>query len=465
MGASPMSLQERLNEIARQAQQDRRGDIERLLAENAGKLLRASDLQQREKQSSEPALPLLDIFTGSTRITNERGTLLCVTSDVPVHAGGVPPHPRGYFFAPEPTRPLPDAAAFGKVIAFLGNDEALADIVLERLAFLDLETTGLSGSSGTYPFLIGLGYFRGDDTAREFVCEQYFMEDYSQEEAVLTHLLSRLEEFDGFVTFNGKTFDLPLLGGRLIMNRMRADLERPHLDLLHVARSLYRSRLGGCALGNIERHVLQLERSHDIEGHLVPRIYFDYLNGKWPERLVPVFDHNAQDVISMGSLLLLCIECAFDPAHPFLEHAHDVASLGRLHRKRGESGMAIELLERAAFMSRDRDLTNRTLLDLARMYLKDGRVADAAEIWQQECKRSGIRNCTPWLELAKILEHRTKDLAGALTLIEDALAQARLTDELWMDEGGMAGFVADFEKRRVRISARITRVKARSSAG
>lgn len=452
-----MNLKERLDALAREAREQRRADIERLLAQNAGKLLRASELQPPERPT-EPARPLCELLPGAIRITNDHGTLLCVTNAVPVHARDAEPHPRGYSFLPEPTRDLPTPKRSGEIVAFLGNDELLADIPIERLAFLDLETTGLSGASGTYPFLIGLGYFTGVDSADMcFVCEQYFMEDYTQEAASLAHLVARLGDFDGFVTFNGKTFDLPLLAGRFIMNRMRTDLERPHLDLLHVARSLYKSRLGGCALGNIERHVLRLERSHDIEGHLVPRIYFDYLNGRWPERLIPVFDHNAQDVISMGALLLLCLECAFDPDHPSLEHAHDMASLGRLHRKRGTSSMAIELLERAALMSRDRNLTNRTLVDLARMYLRDGRAADAADIWRQECARSGIGNPVPWIELAKILEHHLKQLDECMRLVEDALSQARIAEELWTGEGGTVEFVADLEKRRARLTRRLER--------
>jgi len=298
----------------------------------------------------------------------------------------------------------------------------------------------------------------------EFVCEQFFMEDYCHEAALLAYLKERLGEFDGFVTFNGKTYDLPLLRARFIMSRIRADLDRPHLDLLHVSRRLFKKRIGGCALSNVERHVLRLKRTHDIEGSLIPQIYFDYLRGLHRQRLVPVFDHNAQDIISMGSLLLLLVECACDPGHPALTEPLDLAAYGRLHGKRGKHAVAVEYLERATTLSREADLANAVLRDLARSYKKLGRLGDAAAIWQQEIRRAGLANGVAFVELAKLLEHNLRDLEAALRLIADAENQAAMARDLAamtaMPPAGVDELLADMERRKERIQA-----KQRAAAG
>lgn len=475
-----MAFSEKLDELARAKAEARKAEIERLLAQNAGKLLRASEISVPRKRSPGQPPALLEALPGAQRLENSQGGLICTQTVLGVALEGEEAkHPRGYSFSPTPARPVPTGEQLSTKLEFLSNDEFIRGIPLERLAFLDLETTGLSGACGTYPFLIGLGYFRSRQTDGvceqagqeatapqnlEFVCEQFFMEDFSKEAAVLAHLKQRLEVFDGFVTYNGKTFDVPLLRGRCIMNRMRVDFERPHLDLLHVSRRLYRPRIGPCNLSCVEHHILELVREHDIDGSLVPRIYFDYLRDKWPERLVPVFDHNVQDVVSMGALLLLLLECTHDPAHPRLSDARDLAALGRLHSKRGSMELAVEFLERAALHSREIDLTNRTLRDLAGVYKKLGRVEQAVEVWQEECSRKGAANEGACIELLKLYEHRVHDFEAALELIAGVDKQLELAQEMAYyapsGRGSRPGapsrtFLKDLAARKARIERKL----------
>jgi uncharacterized protein YprB with RNaseH-like and TPR domain len=459
-----MSFEERMHDAAAQ-KAVRRAELERLLAENAGRLMRASEIKAPVRHE-EPACALSELLANSERIQRGDAKVLVCRNVVPVAAGNFC-HPRGYEFAPSPTRPLVNSTAMGAVLEFLTGDDLLRDLSLESIAFIDLETTGLAGASGTYPILIGLGYFSKNETAPagetdtpdpaayDFICEQYFLEDYCHEEALLLHLRDRLEDFCAFCTFNGKTFDLPMLTGRYIMNRVRIDLERPHLDLLHVVRRIFRSRIGQCNLGNIEKQVLRLEREHDINGSFIPQIYFDYLRGLWPERLIPVFDHNAQDIISMGSLLLLLIECLCDPAHPSITDAQDLCSLGRLSAKRGDFLRATDYFERASLHSRDSDVTSQALSELARIYKKEKNFSEAASIWRDEFRRSGIRNADACIELLKLLEHELHCFEEAIQTISAAEQQLR-TSRVTMQTEQLA---SELQVRRTRIERKLARLR------
>src|SRR5579859_3798690 len=167
-----------------------------------------------------------------------------------------------------------------------------------RLMFLDTETTGLAGGTGTCAFLIGVGAVEGS----QFVVRQYFLRDYPEEKAMLA-LADALENYEGLVTFNGKTFDIPLLETRYALARMESPFARLlHLDLLHPARRLWKLRLESCALGHLETEVLGIHRQGDVDGSEIPGIYFDYLRTGDSRGLQPVFYHNALDIISLAAL-------------------------------------------------------------------------------------------------------------------------------------------------------------------
>jgi len=151
-----------------------------------------------------------------------------------------------------------------KIISHLARDDRLNEINIHKTAFLDTETTGLAGGAGTYIFLVGVGYFEEN----QFCVRQYFMRDYNEERALLSALNDLLVNFKTVVTYNGKTFDLPLMESRYIMSGIKMSLENPyHFDLLYPARRLWKRRLESCSLSTVEREILKVRRIDDILAH------------------------------------------------------------------------------------------------------------------------------------------------------------------------------------------------------
>src|SRR2546427_3233268 len=144
------------------------------------------------------------------------------------------------------------------------------------LLFLDTETTGLAGGTGTYAFLVGVGRLDGD----RVVVAQYFMRDFDEEPALLAALVPLLEQAAGIVTFNGSGFDLPLLDTRFVLARRRWPALLPHLDLLRPARRVFTVRCAACRLTTLEREVIGLEREDDVPGAQIPALYFAFLRSR-----------------------------------------------------------------------------------------------------------------------------------------------------------------------------------------
>lgn len=187
------------------------------------------------------------------------------------------------------------------LLALMALDPALAGCDLSRALYVDTETTGLSGGTGTVPFLVGLGFFDADHT--ELIVEQILLRNFAEEAAMIEHLRKRVEDASMLVTFNGKAFDWPLLCARATMNRAAALPERPHLDLLHVVRRLHKHRLASCSLKSVEDEVLGCRRVDDVSGGEIGPIYFHYLRTRDLCALEPVVRHNELDVVSMVALV------------------------------------------------------------------------------------------------------------------------------------------------------------------
>ncbi len=181
----------------------------------------------------------------------------------------------------------------------LSLDESLDPGHFRRALFLDTETTGLSGGTGTVAFLLGLAYVEND----ELFVEQIFLPSYGEEVPMLRYLRERIESADVIVSFNGKSFDWPLLRTRFVMNRVAPPRQIPHCDLLHVARRIHKERLSDMRLQTIERDVLGLERIGDIEGALIATVFGHFLRTGDGEGVRRVVEHNEQDVLSMVALL------------------------------------------------------------------------------------------------------------------------------------------------------------------
>ena len=199
-----------------------------------------------------------------------------------------------------------------------------------KVIFLDTETTGLSGGAGTVAFEIGIGFL----DERGFVIKQYVMRDYHEEPAMLSEIATLLRRFDTIVTFNGKTFDLPLLESRMLLHRIRIPLmQMPHFDLLHVMRRVYKLRLKRCNLSSLEQAVLGYEREDDLPGSQVPQRYFDYIKTREFALLEDVLRHNADDVKSLAALTGYI--CKVFRAPQMLNHPQDLLGVGRTLMKSG----------------------------------------------------------------------------------------------------------------------------------
>jgi uncharacterized protein YprB with RNaseH-like and TPR domain len=342
------------------------------------------------------------------------------------------------------------------LLARLGREAALAAIDLRRVVFLDTETTGLAGGTGTVAFLVGMGHFLDG----HFRLRQYFLEDLDQEEAMIRALTDYLADFQGVVTFNGKTFDMPLLHTRVRMTRTRRGLsDLAHLDLLHPARRLYRDRIPSCRLQELERQFLGLERVEDIPGWEIPSVYFRYVRSRRFRALLPVFEHNALDVLSLVTL-------AAHLAHVWrgdgLRDAGDRLALARACEQDGDLEQALEHYD-AALLCADLRPVERDECErrLSLLYKRLGRMDDALAVWYRVANRADNRALYPLVEIAKHCERVTKDYAAARAACERALALIE-RHHARMGYGRVAADRASLKQRIARLEARLERASQRS---
>jgi uncharacterized protein YprB with RNaseH-like and TPR domain len=327
---------------------------------------------------------------------------------------------------------------------------------LAETVFFDCETTGLAGGAGTYAFLVGLGYLAGS----EFCVEQYFMEDFHQERAVLAAIAEKMDGFRSLVSYNGKCFDLPLLETRWTVNRIDFDSSRWfHLDLLYPSRRIWKRRIGDCSLGSIERQVLGVARQIDVPSFMVPQIYFDYLRTGQAEALIPVFHHNSHDIVSLLKLAVVIdgtLE-AFGPVAP--DDPTDLYSLGRIHQRLGDHHAGVRCFERALTSGASLELRRAIMVSLAFAHKKSGSLEEAAGIWQNLTGEEPPFSLLAHEELAKHWEHRIKDYGKALSLVERAMA--RLTSDRSPESASKRErMLNSLEHRKSRLRRKIKRVSA-----
>jgi len=289
----------------------------------------------------------------------------------------------------------------------------------EEWAFLDTETTGLAGGSGTCAFLIGVGRV----TREGFYVKQFFMRDHAEEASQLDALARHLAPFKVLITYNGRTFDQPLLEARYRMNRARPPFARmEHLDLLHGARRLWKLRFESCRLVDLENQILGIERQGDVPGALIPYLYFEYLRTRHAARMLPVFHHNAFDIVTLACLTGIVPYAFKDPHNGPLHHGAEIAGIGRWLREAGELEQARILFRRAVDKGLPDRLLFKILWDLAQLERKLGAEEAAVAIWNDLAGSPNPFRVEALVELAKQYEHRTKDLARALEMTRVALA-------------------------------------------
>lgn len=300
--------------------------------------------------------------------------------------------------------------------ARLANNPGLCAYHPSEALFLDTETTGLAGGTGTVAFLIGLGWF----AEGRFHLRQILARDFSEEAAQLAHLNELLREKRFLVTFNGKAFDVNLLATRFILNRLPDELSAlPHLDLLHPARRLVGHRLVNSRLTTLEEEVLGVRREGDIEGWEIPQRYFDWLRRHDPRLLLDVFRHNRLDIISLATLTAHLTGIVTAEVGLPAVHAEDYLAAADLLIKRNDLQGADKIL--GLFQEeRCRDLAPLAKRKLARLCKQTGKKDEAARFWQELIEEEDADHYIT-TELAKWLEHGLRDYAGAKAVVEKAL--------------------------------------------
>ena len=290
----------------------------------------------------------------------------------------------------------------------------------DRLLYLDTETTGLAGGTGTCAFLIGVGTLEGT----QFVVRQFFLRDYPEEKAILQALSEILAAFDGLVTYNGKTFDIPLLETRYALARLKSPFGRlMHLDALHPSRRLWRLRLESCRLTDLESAVLGIEREGDVAGSEIPAIYFDYLRAGDARGLQPVFHHNALDIMTLAAVTVELARAIGDAST--LNSPVDLFSLSRMFEFAGSREQSVATCQRALCAGLPEEIEARALHQLALQYKRQRQHELAVETWRELTKRASILALEAFEELAIHYEHHHRDPKSAMEFTLAALERLR----------------------------------------
>jgi len=324
------------------------------------------------------------------------------------------------------------------VLARLALDPSLEQLDVSRILILDTETTGLAGGTGTVPFLVGLAWFEQG----VLHIEQLLLRDFGQEEPLLHRLSEHLARCTCLVTYNGKSFDWPLLRTRFIMNRVPLPPLLHHLDLLHCARRVLKPRLGTVRLIDLETELLDFYREGDVDGSEIPAIYLNFLRGADPQTLLPVIEHNANDVIALAAILGKLTQ-HFQSVHP-QDDPRDHLAYARVAVRAQDYERAYRFAHAAAEGAGSDNVALDAFILTARLARRNGDWEASGEALSQALENAHDEQSESQvhLALAKLYEHKLKDLS-------QALVHAQYTEPA---EGQRL-----HEKRRMRIEHRLAR--------
>ena len=315
-----------------------------------------------------------------------------------------------------------------------------------RTIFIDLETTGLSGGAGTVAFLVGCGYF----DLGAFQVRQFLLTSHASERALLYAVADFFRGADLIVTYNGKTFDVPVMETRWLFHRLQMPLESvPHFDMLHPARRLWRGRSGGsdpddsgCRLTTLERTLLDMTRVGDVGGFEIPGRFFQFLRSGDPRPLEPVLEHNRLDLVSLAAVMSRGLQLARE-GEPACRDCGEALALGRVYERAANDDRVphsatmltrAESCYRRAAESRAADVKGEALYRLGLRHRRERRYAEAAVVWRDVMELTepqGVRRMAGLGELRQFAvealaihhEHRERDLAGARELALFALEE------------------------------------------
>jgi uncharacterized protein YprB with RNaseH-like and TPR domain len=434
------------------------------------------------KASQAPVVALPDSIIRLHRLDRLRTRRLAPGPGGPAAAGSV---------APPASQPREASAAGALALALGGRvmaHEGGAVVVVERrtrlparleplrelpdpvdparpIVCLDTETTGLGTAAGTLPFLVALGRWQGD----EMVVRQLLLPDHPDEPALLA-ILERHLPYDALlVTYNGRTFDWPLLASRYRLHGRQPPEVGGHLDLLPVARSLWRHRLPDARLASVEAGICGVRRYGDLPGALIPERYFDWLRRRDPGVFPEILEHNHQDVLSLGLLLRVLAHEVLPsrtPGTPPRQTApRDLMGLGRLYARRGRHQDALACFETAldqlVLPWRERELQALLGRERARALTRLGRREDARSAWEAVALEGGPAAPHAWIQVAKWLEHGARDIAGATRAARRAEALAARLRYLGEPQSGVERDLARRLARLARCGGRPTHTALR----
>jgi len=309
---------------------------------------------------------------------------------------------------------------FAATVASYADEASLLSPCVPCLPFVffDLETTGLSGGAGTCAFLVGCGWF---DAEGAFVTRQYLLARTSDERPMLGAVAACLARAGSLVSFNGKSFDAPVLETRYLLHRLDWDriADRVHLDMLHPARRFWSAAhgpaAGSCSLSSLEEQVLKVRRVGDVSGFEIPSRYFQFIRSGDPRPLAPVLEHNRLDLVSLAGLTARLLRLVVEGPE-VAWNARELLALGRAYADAGRAVDARKSFERALELGRGTAIALEALRCLAIGERRARRFDAAADYWSAALALPG---CSPQLAreaneaLAIHHEHRVRDLGTA----------------------------------------------------
>lgn len=301
----------------------------------------------------------------------------------------------------------------GSILLWAGADK-FENVDIRDFIFLDTETSGLSGGTGTFAFLIGLGFFDG----KEFIVKQYFLRDPSEERAALEAVSADITPFRYIVTYNGKSFDIPILNSRHIIHGMTSPLKSFfHVDLLHLARKIWKERLPSRALGELEKEILAFQREGmDIPGWMVPDVYFDYLSRGISDQIEGVLYHNRVDILSLAGVYWFLADLLSHPSDSYV-NAIDKASIGALFEQLGDNEQSAQIYEISLSEGLPRPLFIKTIHRFSQQKKKLGDISGAIKMLEKAADVDDFDAC---IELSKLYEHKLCENSQALIWAQKA---------------------------------------------
>lgn len=334
----------------------------------------------------------------------------------------------------------------------LGKDERFKNWDPYQAAFIDIETTGLAGGTGTYAFLVGVGFFEDD----VFRIRQFFMKDFDEEPAMLSALNALLQRFRYVITYNGKCFDIPLLETRFITNRQRMNLtEFGHFDLLFPARRLWKRRIGDCSLGTVERIVASVDREGDIPSEMIPRMYIEYLRRSDARIMERVFYHNLQDILSLAILAGVVSEIFSNPFGGSVSHPDDFLSLARMYEDIQWFDLSHSCYEEAVSLEDVLHKKSGIIRRKGLLHKKQREWEKAYKCWYSVMRwEDKVFDPKISEEMAKFLEHRVRDYREAIRITEKAIEKLNNSRDF-----ETLSLIESFNRRLRRLHCKLTNTR------